>query len=162
MNYNQAQTNVILWIKALTGRQVIRAHQDAKRPSESYLMVQKGPRSQRTYHPSEMKFEKVDGDVKQTPLVEIEWTFLVYAYGEDGSDHLETIEQAMHVRQMQEMLYVDHMVAHDVGVINSIPEYVDNAWEDRFQMNLMVRGVSSKGFIVDTIETHTPFDIQKV
>ena len=128
-------------------------------------MVEKGTVEELSEHVAEMRYEELDSlnseglnEVKATPIIELEWLMLVFSFGEGQSGALRKVKQAAHLREIQEPL-MPVLNIHETGVINSIPEFVDQRWEPRSQLNVMLRGVSSDGFVIDTIEQHTPFDV---
>ena len=116
--------------------------------------------------PSEVAYQELDttniagkNEIKATPLFDMEWGFSVFSYGEFSDVSLQRVKAVAHLSQIQEPM-MPVLNIHETGVLNNIPEFVDQAWEPRFQMNVMIHGVSEIGSVIDTIETHTPFDIQ--
>lgn len=167
MTNDQVQEALVRWLRDVTGVTVIKSHQGIDRPELPYIMLEKGTVEELSEHPEQMRHDVLDtlnaeglNELKVTPLIELEWLMLVYSFGEDQSSALRKVKQAVHVKQIQEPLGVLNI--HETGVINSIPEFVDQEWEPRSQMNIMVRGVSTDGFIIDTIEEHTSFDVEAV
>lgn len=165
MTDDQVQEALIRWLMAITGVTVIKAHQGIDRPELPYIMVEPGTISELSEHPEQMNTEvlgtlNTEGlhEVKATPVIELEWLMLVYSFGEGQSSALRKVKQAVHLKQIQEPLGVLNI--HETGVINSIPEFVDQAWEPRSYMNVMVRGVSTDGFVIDTIEEHGGFVVE--
>ena len=165
MTDDQVQEALIRWLANLTGLTTIKAHQGIDRPDGPYLMVEKGTVEELSEHVAEMRYEELDSlnseglnEVKATPIIELEWLMLVFSFGEGQSGALRKVKQAAHLREIQEPL-MPVLNIHETGVINSIPEFVDQRWEPRSQLNVMLRGVSSDGFVIDTIEQHTPFDV---
>lgn len=53
------------------------------------------------------------------------------------------------------------LVVHEVGTINTIPEFIGQRWEPRAQTNVTLRGITDDGFVVDTIEEYS-IDIERV
>lgn len=165
MTDDQVQEALIEWLATITGVTVIKAHQGIDRPATPYLMVEKGIVEELSEHPEQILHTAIAGlnseGLQQdmaTPILELEWLMLVYSFGEGQSAALRKVKQAVHLKQIQEPLGVLNI--HETGVINSIPEFVDQTWESRSQMNVMVRGVSTGGFIIDTIEEHSGFVIE--
>lgn len=166
MTDDQVQEALIRWLTTVTGLTVIKAHQGIDRPEGAYLMVEKQTVEELSEHVAEIKYEDSETlnsagheEVKATPIVELEWLMFVFSFGEGQSGALRKVKQAAHLYQVQEPL-MPVLNIHETGVINSVPEFVDQRWEPRSQLNVMLRGVSSDGFVIDTIEQHTPFDIQ--
>lgn len=162
MTNDQVQEALIRWLRQVTGITVIKAHQGVDRPELPYLMIEQGTVDELSQHPEQFHYsENDDSQIEVTPVLELEWLMLLFSFGESGSNALRKIKQAVHLTQVQEPL-MPVLNIHETGVINNIPEFVDNRWEPRSQMNIMVRGVttSTDGFVIDTIEEHTPFDVE--
>ena len=49
---------------------------------------------------------------------------------------------------------------HEAGIINNVPDWINDAWEPRAQMPIYVRGVTTEGFVVDTIDD-TSFNVSR-
>lgn len=162
MTDEEVQEALIEWVKPVTGVTAIKDRQGLDRPCETYMTVEIGPVIEIRERPTTTNYEKlVDTDeVIATPNMEMEWTMLVIAYGKEGRNALRKIKQAAHVSQIQETM-LPTLKIHETGAINNIPEEVNNEWEPRSSLNVMLRGVSTDGFVIDTIERHTPFDIKQ-
>lgn len=168
MTDDEVQEALIRWLNNLTGLTTIKANQGIQRPDGPYLMVEKATVEELSQHPSEITYELLETlnteslqEMKATPIIELEWLMLVYSFGEGQSGALRKLKQAVHLKQVQESLS-SNLNIHETGVINSIPEFVDQRWEPRSQLNVMLRGVSNDGFVIDTIEQHTQFDIDRM
>lgn len=166
MTFDEVQDQLVQWLVSTTGFTTIAARQGIARPELPYLMVEKQTSEELTQRPNDVEYvtltsQNSEGfdEVQATPKIEIEWTFFVYSYGESGDIPLQRVKMAAHLSQIQEPLS-PVLNIHETGVLNNIPEFVDQQWEPRFQINIMIRGVSSDDFVIDTIESHTPFDIQ--
>lgn len=166
MTFDEVQDALVLWISALTGLTVIAARQGIDRPALPYLMVEKQSMDELTERPSDVEYLELASlnsegfnEIQATPVIDVEWTFFVYSYGASGDIQLQRIKSAVHLSQIQEPL-LPGLNIHETGVVNNIPEFLDQAWEPRFQMNVMLRGLSDSGHVIDTIESHEPFDIQ--
>ena len=164
MTDDEVQSSVVRWIASVTGVTVIKAFQGIDRPPLPYVMVEFGTVEELSDNPEQFRYEELsttnsegEREVSVTPLLELEWLFLVYSFGEGQSSALRRIKQGVHIAQVQEPL--TPLTIHDTGVINSVPEFIDQHWEPRSQLNVMVRGVTTGGFVIDTIEEHTPLDI---
>jgi hypothetical protein len=44
------------------------------------------------------------------------------------------------------------LVIHEVSQIRNVPEWINNAWQPRSQMDVFVHGLTKDGFVVDVIE----------
>lgn len=165
MTDDQVQESLIRWLATITSITVIKAHQGIDRPELPYLMVEPGTVDELSERPEQIRYDVQDSvnteglqELKAIPLLELEWLMLVYSFGEGQSAALRKVKQAVHLKQIQEPLGVLNI--HETGVVNSIPEFVDQTWEPRSQMNVMVRGVTTDGFIIDTIEEHSGFVVE--
>lgn len=159
---------LIRWLSSIWGITVIKSHQSADRPALPYSMVDLANFKELEEMPSSFSHRELETlnsegneEIEVTPKVEIEWTFLVFTYGENCEDLLRKILGAVHLPQIQEPLFPD-LIIHELGQVNSVPELVGERWEPRAQVNLSLRGVSSDGYVIDTIEEHTPFTIENM
>lgn len=166
MTFDEVQDIFIPWIANLTGVTVIAARQGIDRPAAPYIMVDKLTMTELTERPSDVAYRELgsqnsegNNEIEATPLIDVEWAFSVFSYGAGSDVYLQRIQRLMHLSQIQEPM-IPALNIHETGVLNNIPEFVDQAWEPRFQMNVMLHGVSNVGVVIDTIETHEPFDIQ--
>jgi hypothetical protein len=161
---NEVHEQLIEWLGDLLGVTVIKDRQQADRPAAPYGMVDLANWRNLHEHVDDVKFvdvelppEDEDGDpiqaVKATPDLEIEWVFLFFVYGAQGENLVRRLQSAVHLSQLQEPLR-PALTIHEVSAANSIPELVGELWEPRTQVNIVVRGKSSDGFIVDVIEEH--------
>lgn len=155
---------VITWLRGVLGMTVIKDRQSGTRPALPYAVLDLANFRDLHEHVTDFAWETLATPVpgtdpvkmqrKVTPLVEVEWVFLLMVYGPGGDQALRRLNAAYHLAQVQEPL-MPSLVVHEVGLVNTIPEFVSQRWEDRAQCNLIVRGVSSDGFVVDVIEDHT-------
>lgn len=166
MTNQQVHEAVVRWLAALLGITVIKSHQSADRPDLPYAMVDLANFRELEDMPSQFKHRELETtntegnrEVEVTPVVEIEWTFLVFTYGDSCEEKLRRVLSAVHLSQLQEPLR-PQLTIHEVGQVNSVPELIGERWEPRAQVNLMLRGISSDGYVIDTIEEHTPFTIE--
>lgn len=153
------------WLKGLTGLTFIMDRQSIKPPAMPYGMTDLSIVRTLRQRVSDISYVETDVEnsegkleIMATPVMELEWTFLVFCYGDNCEDVLRRVKMAMHLPQVQEPLMPD-LVIHEIGNVNSVPEFVNERWEPRAQVNLSVRGVSSDGFVIDTIEEHEPLVI---
>lgn len=160
MTNNEVHEQLIEWLGDLLGVTVIKDRQQADRPAVPYGMVDLA--NWRNLH------ERVDDvdfittatpnsegqlQIQAVPELEIEWVFLFFVYGAQGENLVRRLQSAVHLSQLQEPLR-PALTIHEVSAANSIPELVGELWEPRTQVNIVVRGKSSDGFIVDVIEKH--------
>lgn len=166
MTNTQVHEALIMWLSSLFNVTVIKDRQGIKRPTIPYMMVDLANFGEVRQWPSYPKFVDLGtlnseglAEVEATPIMEMEWVFLVFYYGAGGDEVLSRLKSARHLPQIQETL-MPSMTIHEVGRVNSVPEFVDERWEPRAQVNVVLRGLSSDGFVVDVIEEHEPFDIR--
>lgn len=164
MNSDERKSKVVSWLKGVTNLTTIKDRPGIARPPTPYLMVEDGPYTELSDNKADENYTESDAEVTVNPVIEFEQVYLVYAYGEIGKDVLERVKQAAYLPQILEPLRSVGLDVFETGAVNSIPEFIDQKWERRYQMNLSVRGVTGEGegFAIDTIEQHEPFDIQRV
>lgn len=167
MNGNEVHEELVVWLSGITAMKVIKDRQSIKSPALPYIVVDFANVADRDQHVTDIVYEELETtntagkkEIQATPRMEEEWTFLVQAYGEAGLDALRRVKSAAQLSQMTENL-LPRLVVHEVGVINSIPEFIGQRWEPRAQTNITLRGVTSDGFVVDTIEEYS-IDIERV
>lgn len=160
MNNKEVHERLIMWLGGLLGVPVIKDRQQAARPAKPYAMVDLANWRElheqvTTFEYLELESENSQGllEVKATPINEIEWVFLFFAYGSTCEDMVRKVQAAVRLPQLQEPL-MPQLVIHEVSGANSIPELVGEIWEPRAQVNIVVRGVTSDGFVIDTVERH--------
>ena len=161
MTNQEVHETLIMWLIQLWDNlTVIKSHQSAKRPELPYCMVDLVNFSELEERPSSIKYEEKNGNVEETPQIEIEWNFLIFCYGENCEELMRRLLSSFHSAQNQEPFF-PQLSIHEIGTVNSIPELIGERWEPRAQVNLALRGISSDGFVIDTIEEHTPFEITR-
>ena len=151
MTNNEVHEQLIEWLGGLLGIKVIKDRQRADRPAAPYGMVDLVNWRNLHEHVDDIGFTEAVDVVTATPELEIEWVFLFFIYGASGENLVRRLQSAVHLSQLQEPLR-PVLTIHEVSAANSIPELVGEQWEPRTQVNIVVRGKSSDGFIVDVIE----------
>lgn len=160
MTNNEAHELLIEWLGTLLGVPVIKDRQQALRPALPYCMVDLANWRPIDQHVTDIIYTDTAApnsegklEVEAVPDYEIEWVFLFFAYGAQGENLVRRLQSAVHLTQLQEPLRP--LVVHEVSGGNSLPELVGEKWEPRSQVNIVVRGKSSDGFIVDIVEDTT-------
>lgn len=160
MTNNDVHEQLIEWLGSLLGIVVIKDRQQADRPALPYGMVDLANWRNIHDHVDDIDYlttetPNTEGEleVMATPELEIEWVFLFFVYGAQGENLVRRLQSAVHLVQLQEPLR-PALTVHEVSGGNSIPELVGEQWEPRTQVNIVVRGKSSDGFIIDVIEEH--------
>lgn len=161
---DQVHTAVNQWIRTKTGNTtVIKANQGGTAPALPYIMVNfTGSVEVRKWN-SDIEFTETDdlniaGEkiVTATPVIEMEWRFSVHAYGTIPSDRLRPIVSAMKLSQPMEPL-VPGLHVHEISQIRNVPDWINNAWQPRAQMDLFIRGIIRDAHVVDIItSSETP------
>jgi hypothetical protein len=158
-----------MWIEALTGRTTIKAHQGGKAPDLPYVMVNMTGMFEVREHPQDIEYEDADTgdmgtgdvfpDVTATPIIEAEWRFSVHAYGSNPTDLLRPVVSAVKLAQMQEPL-MPGLIIHEISQIRNVPDWINEQWQPRAQMDINVRGLIKDGHVIDVIE-EAPLDIDR-
>jgi hypothetical protein len=154
MTDDQVHSAVVRWLAKVTGRAVIKAHQSEKAPALPYLMVNMLNVTEVRVHAHDVEYvEASTGDmstgdefppVTATPVIESEWHFSTHAYGPNPTSLLRPVASAAHITQAMEPLFPT-LVIHDVSVIRHVPDFINNTWEPRAQMDIYVRGLTRDG-----------------
>lgn len=167
MTGNEVHEELVVWLAGITKIKVIKDRQSVDRPPMPYIVVDLANVRDLDQHVTDVTYKELETEnteglkeIEATPLVEVEWTFLVQAYGAEGFNTLRRVAAGAHLAQINESL-MPRLVVHEVGTINTIPEFIGQRWEPRAQTNIMLRGLSSDGFVVDTIEDYS-IDIERV
>lgn len=149
-------TAVVDWLAEKSGLTVIEAYQMGDRPTLPYLMVNYTGSSEVRAHPQEVGYTEdvSSGKVLAKPIIETEWQFSLHAYAASApSDVLRPIRSIAHLAQPNEPL-LPNLVVHELSQIRVVPEVVNETWEPRAQMDLMIRGLTRDGVLIDTIEEY--------
>lgn len=161
MTDKEVHDAVVIWIKSITGVVTIKAHGGGPRPDLPYCMVNMTGIAEDKTNAATIEFEELEDlnpegekEVKATPIMKIEWRFQIFAYGESPTDILRPIRSAFQLTQKTEELLPYRI--HELGRINDVPEWVENAWEQRAEMDLFVHGLTRDGFVIDTISEQQP------
>lgn len=158
---------VVRYISLTTGARCIRAYQGKDAPELPYIMVNMMGADTIREHAQGVEFTGTDvpnsaGEetITAAPVIEMEWRFSVHAYGEQPSSFLRKLVVASRVSQATEPLYPE-LTLHSLSAIRSIPEWINNGWQPRAQIDVFVRGIIRDEVTVDVIDSVT-FDIVKL
>ena len=148
MTNDQIHTALNQWIRSKTGNTtVIKAHQGGTAPAPPYIMT--NFLGSDPVHRHEIEIEFTDTGVPNSegeniitaaPVIEMEWRFSVHAYGTSPTDRLRPIVSAMKMLQPMEPL-VPGLHIHEISQIRNVPDWINNAWQPRAQLDLFVRGI---------------------
>ena len=148
MTNDQVHTALNQWIRSKTGNgTIIKAHQGGTAPTGNYIMTNfTGSTEVRRWN-SDIEFTETNDlniagqkIVTAAPVIEMEWRFSVHAYGTSPTDRLRPIVSAMKMLQPMEPL-VPGLHIHEISQIRNVPDWINNAWQPRAQMDLFVRGI---------------------
>lgn len=160
MTDDEVHSAVVRWVRAKTGQTTIKSHQSGAMPSGKYCMVNMTGAVDVREHPADIKYTESSGNVTAAPLLEREWRFSVHAYGATPTDTLRPILAAMHIKQAMEPEY-PAILMHEASQIRHVPDWINNAWQPRAQMDLVVRGIVRDTVgVVDVIENYS-FEINR-
>lgn len=160
MNDRDAHSQVVRWVKSVTGLLTIKAYEAGTAPATPYNMVNMlGSRDIRA-HEQVIEFADQGPDVKASPVIEVEWSFSVHAYGSNPTDNLRNIRSAAKLSQVMEPM-LPSLIVHEVSQIRNVPDWINNQWQPRAQLDLFVRGLTRDGFLLDVIE-QTEFNFERV
>jgi hypothetical protein len=164
MTDDEVWSAVVRWIALVTSRVTIRSNEGSKAPALPYVMVNFTGMFQVRDHEQLIAYTETGEttpqdkpEISAAPVIEAEWRFSVHSYGSEPTAVLRRVVSASKVVQILEPMF-PALVIHDVSQVRNVPDWVDNKWEPRAQLDLIVRGLTRDGFIVDTID-ETSFDI---
>lgn len=146
---------VVAWLATVTGCVVIQAHQSGDRPPMPYIMVNLTGTAEVRDHVQDLESTDLEnGDVQVAPVIEVEYQFSLHGFGATGAictDLLRPVRSAAQLTQVMEPLF-PALVIHDLSLVRNVPEWINEAWEPRAQMDMMLRGLTRDGFVIDPIE----------
>ena len=158
MTDTQVHEALVRWLSQQTDIAVIKAHQSGERPREPYLMVWLETCREVRDHPQSIEYMETselnsegEQEVTAHPIIEMEWDFSIYSFGENPMQALRRVVSLIPLAQRQEPLFPD-LVIHDTGPITYEPEKVQTDWEPRAKINLQIRGLVRDGAVIDVIE----------
>lgn len=165
MTNDEVISAVVRFLARVTGVQAIRAHESGRAPSLPYVAVNFTGTAQVRQHARDIEFTDTGAPngagetiIRAAPVIEMEWRFSVHAYGSEPTGFLRPVASALELSQAMEPLFPG-LVIFDHSAIRSVPEWINNRWEPRAQMDLFVRGIVRDSFEVDVVED-TSLDVQ--
>lgn len=153
MTNDEVHSAVVRWIAAVTGKTTIHAYQGIKAPALPYIVVNLTGVSEVREHPQETEYDG-DEEVIATPVIEAEWRFSAQSFGPSPTDILRPVVSAQKLAQIAEPL-MPGLIIHELSEIRHVPDFINNAWEPRAQMDIFVRGLVKDGHVIDVIEETT-------
>ena len=168
MTEGEIHTRLVRWLAGISGVRAIKAHPDATRPAKPYIMANRiisGPVFQ---HRIDDEFTVANAGtatetISQHPVRDWYWRFSVFAYADQAPDSLlRKIHTAFDVSTHHLLsVHLHPLHIHEVSAIRHIPEVVENAVENRANMDIELRGIVRDGLVVDVIEK-TSFTAERV
>lgn len=161
MTDDQVWHQVNVWLRAATGITVIRGWQGGRRPARPYVMSNFTGSAAIRAHEQEVEYaeDAPSERIMARPVIETEWRFSLHAYSETPSDILRPLRARAVLAQPNEPL-MPGLIIHELSQIRNIPDFQNEDWEPRAQMDFNVRGLVRDGALIDTIEEVT-FDINE-
>lgn len=151
MTNEQVKEKLIEWLSGLLGLTVIKDRQQQDRPDLPYGMVSLANWREIDDHPVDEVFEVTEDTATVAPQINVEWIFLFFIYGPGCENYMRRLQVARHLHQP----FMPELVIHEVSAPNTIPELINEVYEDRTQTNIRVRGVMSDTFDTEVIEHGT-------
>ncbi|QIG68885.1 hypothetical protein EVB71_033 [Rhizobium phage RHph_Y55] len=154
MKDRDVHSAVVDWLAVKTGIVFIKDHGEGPRPELPYGMVNLLGVIEIRAHVSDILYEDVAVDeARASTVTENEWRFSCHVYGPEGISYLRPVRQAKHLSQQDEPL-APGLNVHEVSQIRNLPEFINNRWEPRAQMDLMIRGrlieqVGNETFVIE-------------
>lgn len=168
MNDAEVHAALVRWLSARTALIVIQGEQGGIEPPTPYIVSRFTGLAAVRDNVQDVEYLELDAEnsqglkqVKASPVIETEWRYSIHCHGgESPSDHLRPIRSAAELAQAAEPLRPG-LIIHELSQIRNVPEYINEAWEQRAQMDLFLRGLTKDGIIIDSIE-HFSFEFERV
>ena len=166
MTNDELHGALVKWLSGLLRVKVIKAYQGGKQPPLPYVSVNLISSEEVRRHAQKVTYRDgaASGDdlphVTATPIIEMEWRFSVHAYGGSPTDILRPLVSAMKLAQVLEPVMPDAIV-HDISQVRHVPDWIDERWQLRAQIDVNVRGLIRDGHVIDVIE-EASFDIDRI
>lgn len=159
MTDDEIHSALVRWLKGITGLVTIKSHGGGPSPALPYVMVNFTGAAEVREWAQETEFEEDTAGVTATPVIETEWRFSVHAYGPNPTSILRPVRAAAQLAQKNEPM-MPNLIVHDYGQIRNVPDWINEKWEPRAQMDIFLRGLARDGFLIDVIE-EAPFDFDR-
>lgn len=158
-------TAVVNWLASRTGIPFIKNHQEGDPLPQPYGLANLTGQDEIRDHASRVIHGSVDDDTGfvQT-IAENEWRFSLHVYGNDPSNFFRPVRMAVHASILDEPL-MPGLLVHEVSQIRIVPEWINEGWEPRAQMDLIIRGTlrdTYSGTDIYVVEEHTPAEITRI
>lgn len=152
------QVMLVDWLATVAKCEVIREYQSGKLPKLPYIGVHyTGSREVRD-NERDYVYEDADQEtpprIWAAPIIEVEYTFSINGYSSySPTDLLRPLRSAVAVTQTNEPLMPVFQI-HGVSDIRNLHAWANEAWNNRAQMDLWLRGLEVDGHLIDTIEEY--------
>lgn len=154
MTDDEVHSALVRWLADTLSVRVIRDHEGGARPQLPYVMANFLGSVEVRDHAQRIEYSSArpdPADVVATPVLEIEWRFSVHAYGPTPTDILRPLRSASRLSQVIEPM-LPRLNIFEMSQIRNVPDWVNERWEPRAQLDIMLRGLTRDGFIIDTID----------
>lgn len=166
MTDDQVHSAVVRWIASTAVVVAIKSHQSGQSPALPYAMVNMTGTAAVREHEQGVEYTdtgvpNISGEnkISAAPVIETEWRFSVHAYGANPTGVLRPVVSAAKLSQIMEPMFPG-LVVHEISQIRNVPDWIDSRWEPRAQMDLIIRGLTRDGFVIDVID-ETTFNIER-
>lgn len=152
MTTDDVHSALVRWLAGVTGVRVIKGYQGGPMPPPPYVAVHVTGSVPVREWPQKIEFAEKDtaetwGDMPPMtarPVMEMEWRFSVHAYGASPIDTLRPVVSASKLSQAIEPLF-PAFVIHEVSQIRNVPDWINEQWQPRAQMDVILRGLLKDG-----------------
>jgi len=152
---------VVRWVAARTSLLTIQGEQSEQLPEwpTRYLVVRLSTISEMRDSPEAQEIvDDEPGDpettISQIPTMETEWRFSIHAYGPNPTAALQLLRAGSHVQSVNTILSDAGLELHETSLIRNLPEFLNEKWQPRAQIDLFIRGLTRQGDVVDVIEEY--------
>ena len=166
MTDDQVHSALCDWLESIAKIPVIMSHQGGPTPADSYIVVNLTGTAEVREWSQTVEYEEPQrdtgeefGEVTATPPIETEWRFSVHAYGQGPTSILRPVRAAAQLAQKNEPM-MPGLIVHECSQVRNVPDWINEKWEPRAQIDIFVRGIARDGFLVDVIEK-APFDFDR-
>jgi hypothetical protein len=168
MTEAEVHTALVRWVAGITAVPAIKAHSDARRPAKPYVMVNRMLSGPVHEHRIDDEFTVANAGlatetISQHPVRDWYWRFSLHAYANQAPDSLlRKVHVAFDVPTHHLLsVHLHPLHIHEVSAIRHVPDVVENAVENRANMDIELRGIVRDGLVIDVIE-QTSFTASRV
>jgi len=152
MRDDEVWHEVNAWLATHLKTKVIRGWQGGSRPATPYIMSNLSAVTEVRQHEQAREWSNLeDGSIEMRPVIETEWAFSLHAYSETPTDILRPLRAVAKINAVNR-IGVAGLVIHNLSQIRSIPDFQNEDWEPRAQIDMNVRGLVKDGIVLESIE----------